>query len=388
MATSAVPERTKLFKQEPDGATYRIPSLVYIEAESIFLAFAERHRITKAMDAEYLVMRRGLYRNGYIEWEGIQPLHNAALQDCCTRNPCPVYEDSNQMLFLFFNSIPKGISESHQKCRGNAARLCYIYSKDSGITWSLPIDLTDVVTKAFPKLATFGVGPGHGIQMQSGKLVLPAYAYVAKCMCLCAFPCYVRAQSFYTYSEDWGKSWHSAQGIRKFETSECQLAEIISEDGKSVMYCNARTTGNKRVEALCQAVGSEFQSIQKSKKLTETSSGCQGSVISFLGKEKPGQDPKCWLLYSHPTKEDEEDLGVFLNMSPVQSKCWSKPWIIYKGRSGCSDLVHCKGPDTFAIVFECGTQMEYEEINFYLFTLQDILENIKKKRGFFARFRK
>nr|XP_033805242.1 sialidase-3-like [Geotrypetes seraphini] len=388
MATSAMPERTKIYRAEFDGITYRIPALVYIESEKIFLVFAERHRIVKDKDATDLVMKRGLYKNGYVEWEGMQPLHHVAMKDCRTKTPCPVYEESSQMLFLFFTCIPNRISESQQKCRGNSTQLYYVYSKDYGITWSLPIDLTNMITKAFPKLATFAVGPGHGIQIQSGKLILPAYAQVAKLMCLCIFPCYIQSTSFYVYSEDRGKTWHVSKGIQKFETSECQLAEIVSKSGENIIYCNARTTGKSRVEALCQVVGAEFHHVQRSKKLKETNTGCHGSVISFFGKEKSHQEPKCGLLYSHPTTKNQQDLGVWCNMSPERSKGWSRPHIIYQGPSGYSDLVHCKEADIFAIVFECGTQMEYEEIAFCFFTLKDVLENTKKKKGIFAKFRK
>ncbi|XP_030055860.1 sialidase-3 isoform X2 [Microcaecilia unicolor] len=385
VATSAVPERTKLFKLELDGITYRIPALVYIETEKTFVAFAERHRKVKDKDVTDLVMKRGFYRNGYVEWEGTQTLHHAAMKDCRTKNPCPVYEDSYKVLFLFFNCIPNKISENQQKCRGNSTQLCYVYSNDYGVTWSLPIDLTNMVSKAFPKLVTFSVGPGHGIQMQSGKLILPAYAHVAKYMCLCIFPCYAQSRSFYIFSEDCGKTWHVSKGIQKFETSECQVAEIVSKDGESMIYCNARSTGKSRIEALGQVVGAEFQYVEKSKKLKETNTGCHGSVISFLGKEKPNQDPKCWLLYSHPTTKDQQDLGVWFNISPERSKGWSTPHIIYQGPSGYSDLAHCKDPDIFAIIFECGSQTEYEEISFCLFTLKDVMENAKKKKGFFAR---
>ncbi|XP_069496248.1 sialidase-3-like [Ambystoma mexicanum] len=383
-----LPERTNLFKSEPGGITYRIPALLYVNNTSTFLAFAERRRSAEDMDAECLVMRRGLYKNGYIEWEGCQRLDHTTIQGFRTLNPCPVFEEINQVLFLFFNCIKEGVSEGRQRRCGNQTKLCYIESKDCGISWSPCKDLTEAVANTFPKLATFSVGPGHGIQMLSGALIVPAYAYVAKCLCLCVFPCYATARSFYLYSEDRGQTWRASEGIRKYETLECQVAEVVGEDDKSVLYCNARTTGSKRVEAMCFKVGGDFKSVEKSKKLNETRSGCGGSTISFLGLEKLGQDSLHWLLFSHPSKRGRHDLGIYLNTSPDQSKSWSKPWVIYKGPSASSDLAHCKGSDIFAILLECGEKTAYEGIDFCLFTLQDVLENIRKKKSFFAKFRK
>ncbi|KAM8977818.1 sialidase-3-like [Pelodytes ibericus] len=381
---SPLPERTPLFVHELGGPVYRIPSLIYITEEKTFLAFAERRKNDEDVSAEYLVMRRGIYKTGYVKWEGMLGLHEATLKLHRTTKPCAVYEETSKVVFLFFNCIPDGVTEAHMRVWGNSSKLCYITSNDCGKTWSTIKDITDV-TNTIRKMATFFLSPGHGIQTLAGKLVIPAYAHVAKFWFIRWW--FGKNQSFYLYSEDQGNRWAVSERIVKYEGGECELAEIC-EDGKNMLYCNARSTGNKRLEALSLSVGGEFKFVEKSRKLKEKSDGCQGSILSFLGEEHPGQDRRHWLMFSHPTKKERRDLGLFLNKSPLTSESWSKPWVIYEGLSGYSDLVDCQEANTFAVLFECGDKTQYEQIDFCLFTVEDVLENIKKKKSLFARFKK
>ncbi|KAM4794846.1 sialidase-3-like [Rhinophrynus dorsalis] len=382
---SPLPERTVLFKTESNGTVYRIPSLIYVKEENMFLAFAEKRRNEDNSSAEYLVMKRGVYKTGFVTWEGIQSLHEVTLKHYRTVNPCPVYDENSKVLFLFFNCIPDGVTEQKMKKWGNSTKLCYVTSQDCGKTWSSVTDITEV-TNSIRNMATFFLAPGHGIQTQSGKLIIPAYVYVAKFWCIRWWS--AKAQSFYFYSEDQGRRWHLSERIDKYECGECELAEITSEDGKQMIYCNSRSTCQKRIEALSLNVGGEFKFVEKSKKLKDTKDGCSGSILSFFGGEQPGQENCHWLLFSHPSKKDRRDLAVYLNKTPLTSESWSKPWVIYEGPSGYSDLADCRDSNTFAVLFESGEEKPFEEINFCLFTLEDVILNIKKKKSFFARFRK
>ncbi|KAM9319471.1 sialidase-3-like [Gastrophryne carolinensis] len=380
------PERTTLFKKDSNGSGYRIPSLIYIKEENTFLAFAEKRRGEDDASAEYLVMRRGIYKTGYVSWEGIQSLHDLCQKNHRMMNPCPIFEEATKVLFLFFNTIPIGKTEDEMKKWGNSSKLCYSTSSDCGKTWSPVTNITDVV-ESISNMATFFLSPGHGIQTESGKLVVPAYVYVAKFWCIQW--CCTKSQSFYLYSEDQGGRWKISERINKLECGECQFAEIISEDNQRMLYCNGRTPYKNRLEALMLNVGGEFKVANKSRKLKETSNGgCSGSVVSFPGIGQPGEKGSHWLLFSHPAKKERRDLGIYLNKSPLMSEAWSKPWVIHEGPAAYSDLANCHDANTFAILFECGTVSPYEEITFCLFTVEDVLENIKKKKSFFARFTK
>lgn len=63
----ADPPKTTLFRKEPSGINYRIPSLIYINDAQIFFAFAEKRTSAHDHDATLLFMRRGTRQNGSIQ---------------------------------------------------------------------------------------------------------------------------------------------------------------------------------------------------------------------------------------------------------------------------------------------------------------------------------
>ncbi|KAJ8402251.1 hypothetical protein AAFF_G00371160 [Aldrovandia affinis] len=391
------PKKTTVFKQTC-GVTYRIPALIYLREDQSYLAFAEKRSSPCDSDAKIIVMRKGTLLKGSIQWSPSRELLSACLPGHRTMNPCPVYERNSKTLFLFFICIQSKTSEHHQIMTGrNAARLCYVSSKDNGLTWSKVTDLTDgVIGKKVRKWATFAVGPGHGIQMENGRLVIPAYVYYIHCKCVCIpFPCTIQPHAFSFYSDDRGETWHVGQIIQR-KSCECEMAEIINRDGKSHLYCNARNTRGHRVEALSETNGNSFDKPRLAPKLVEQSrGGCQGSVIGFpvpeyISEDQDGVnkddanlpfslDTQTWLLFSHPTnKRNRSDLGVYLNRSPLHTLRWEHPWIIHSGPSGYSDLAYCE-QDHFACLMECGKQSELEEIAFVDFHLTDVIEAIDDK---------
>ncbi len=206
--------------------------------------------------------------------------------------------------FCSLSVFPLGSLNTNKYAQTRArGRLCYVTSKDAGKTWSHTVDLTaDVIGEQMKEWAPFAVGPGHGVQMKSGRLIIPAYAYrytgkpdCTSCCCL-SFCCFTPfALAF--YSDDQGITWKVGNQM-DVESCECQMAEIIDEEGKSSLYCNARTRLGYRTEALSYKLWRGFWHSLSPNKLIETGKGCQGSVLSFLEQSSP---PKTWLLYSHPS---------------------------------------------------------------------------------------
>ncbi|XP_072518486.1 sialidase-3.1 [Salminus brasiliensis] len=381
------PERTTLFQQEPSGATYRIPALIYISDGQTFLAFAEKRRTPRDCDAEILVMRRGTHQNGSLQWSPAQELTTASLPEHRTMNPCPVYEKESQTLYLFFICVLGTTTEQQQICSGkNKARLCYITSKDQGQNWSKTTDLTEsVIGDEIGNWATFAVGPGHGIQMRSGRLIIPAYVYYIHYRCFpFRFPLKVQSHALAFYSDDRGSTWQMGERV-DVNSCECEMAEIINAENKSYLYCNARSTQGHRIEALSKNSGDVFNQPHFAQKLVEPHRGCQGSVLSFapaqLAKEEEKNhttsDAKTWLIYSHPAnRSTRKALGVYLNKFPFSDSGWSQPWIIHHGPSGYSDLTQCGEPERFACLMECGERSELEGIAFLEFTLCDLINQI------------
>lgn len=341
----------------------------------------------------------------------MKPLMEATLPGHRTMNPCPVWERKNGLVYLFFICVRGHVTECQQIVSGrNAARLCFICSQDSGCSWSEVRDLTEeVIGPDVAHWATFAVGPGHGIQLQSGRLVIPAYTYYIPYRFFCfRFLYKAKPHSLMIYSDDLGATWHHGRLIKPTVTVECEVAEVTSRAGQPVLYCSARTPNRCRAEALSTDHGECFQSPALSQQLCEPPHGCQGSVVSFqpleilsgrqdpAGKDVPtvqqspllgsswrpergaGTLSESWLLYSHPTsKKRRVNLGIYLNQSPSEAACWSRPWILHCGPCGYSDLAALEKEGLFGCLFECGTKQECEQIAFRLFTDREILSHVR-----------
>uniref|UniRef100_A0A8D2L2P0 exo-alpha-sialidase n=1 Tax=Varanus komodoensis TaxID=61221 RepID=A0A8D2L2P0_VARKO len=399
MGSRHFPARTVLFERETSGVTYRVPALLHIPCVAKLLAFAEERLSVDDAHANLLVLRRG---DSGLQWETATLAHHRSM------NPCPIYDELTGMVFLFFIAVLGRTPETFQIITGqNAARLCYVSSSDQGLSWSHVTDLTQqVIGMSIKDWATFALGPGHGIQLKSGRLLLPAYAYYIDCKECFGKLCKTTPHAFTFFSDDHGQSWHFGESIPNLQTVECQMVSVDEEDGSNVLYCNARSPLGFRVQALSTDDGAVFHAGQLVQRLVEPPHGCHGSIIGFPS-DIYFQIPT-WVLYSHPTSSQSRiNLGVYLSTFPRDADSWTEPWVIYEGPSAYSDLAYIELPYSefsitgipaiaFACLYENGVRSPYEQISFSMFTLHEVLQNIplapssqgmkqtsydKKKRG-------
>ena len=135
---------------------YRIPALA-VTACGTVLAFCEARRTDGADDDEIdIMLRRSL--DGGQTWEPLQVVVSDGSRTC--GNPCPVVDGHTGTIFLPF-------------CK-DYQRVFLTRSDDDGQTWCEPEDISASVKG--PSWSYVGTGPGHGIQLTSGRLLIPAWA--------------------------------------------------------------------------------------------------------------------------------------------------------------------------------------------------------------------
>ncbi|XP_022622610.1 sialidase-4-like [Seriola dumerili] len=356
---------------------YRIPALFYERESETLLAFAELRKAAADSSAKALVMKTGKLKEESpdvktIEWSELKTVEEAQRDGHRTMNPCPVYEEKSKTIFLFFICVEGNVEEWWQiRNNTNKARLCYITSKDLGQSWSKATDLTDTLDE-IKNWATLAVGPGHGLQMKGGRLIVPVYGYAKN----------DAPYALALYSDDSGKNWQFGKMLQT-KSIECGMAEFFDEVDKSFIYCNARSHGGYRVEAVSELDGHEFAKLSGPATLVETGRGCQGSVVSFpaqsegpITESDQSQNKNKWLLFTHPSHKSRRiDLGVYLNKSPQDPNAWSKPWVINHGPSGYSDLAYIDD-GWFAFLVECGKKTELEQIASVVVSYKDIKHGI------------
>ncbi|KFV07074.1 Sialidase-4, partial [Tauraco erythrolophus] len=397
------PVRTVLFEKESNGVTYRVPALLYLPCVAKLLAFAEERLSADDAHANLLVLRRGTVYGSYVEggpptWEDMRVLETATLQHHRSMNPCPLYDEFTGTLFLFFITVLGRTPEAYQIVTGqNVTRLCCVTSADQGLSWSKAMDLTH--------WATFALGPGHGIQLRSGRLLVPAYSYHIDCKECFGQLCKTTPHSFAFYSDDHGRGWRFGEFIPNLQTGECQLVSVDEEDGSNVLYCNARSPLGFRGHALSTVVGFPAPFVYVPTAPQDPVMSLQGSARQLLPRMLPGfrylpaqqapgdelptvatsshhepaepkegfltaehlshassvtsvrRDPAVspsptaffqaptWVLYSHPTSSmSRVNMGVHLSTFPRDVESWTEPWVIYEGPSAYSDLAYMELP--------------------------------------------
>lgn len=87
----------------------------------------------------------------------------------------------------------------------NYARCFSLRSTGDGITWSKPVEITETFESFRAKVdwKVIATGPGHGIQIKSGRLVVPVWLAYGKA------GAHAPSAAGTIYSDDHGKTWQA-----------------------------------------------------------------------------------------------------------------------------------------------------------------------------------
>ena len=175
-------EQIDLFHSGTDDYhTYRIPSLL-VTKQGTVLAAGRRTQNSGADDGNIdIVLKRST--DGGRTWSDMQIIADDGVHTM--GNPCPVVDETSGTIWLSL-------------CRDNK-QVFFMKSMDDGRTWSEPVAAANDVM--IPAWEWIGTGPGHGIQLTTGRLVIPCWAGKGPSFCG-----NVQA-SLVIYSDDGGTSW-------------------------------------------------------------------------------------------------------------------------------------------------------------------------------------
>lgn len=222
---------------------------------------------------------------------------------------------------------------------GNATRVFITHSEDHGETWSAPRDLSPDCR--LPNWTWYGCGPGTGIQLKTGRLLIPCYR--------AENPPDVTRRSHVIFSDDHGKTW-KLSGDAGEGNGECQIAE--KRDGG--VYLTARTSGDgpeKRSIVTSQDGGLTWSEKLYDEQLYD--SHCEASVLVVPNEDS--EDP-LW-LYCHPAGPDRIDLTV--RISRDEGDSWKFHRLLRKGNSQYSSMAVL--PDgSIGCLYDCWENGNYQ----------------------------
>jgi sialidase-1 len=324
---------------------YRIPAIVKT-AQGTLLAFAEarRHRANGDSGDINLVLRRST--DGGKTWSIQQTVWDDGDNTC--GNPVPIAaSDGTVHLLMSWNYETDTWSDYVKGTAKDKRRVYYCFSKDDGVSWSKPVEITSDVEPS--EARWYGTGPNHGIQLKNGshkgRLISPDY-YAAS-----VGGKYLHFSQA-TYSDDGGKTWKRGNPTIA-GGGECCIEE--RPDGSLILL--SRSTDYHKW-AISQDGGVNWTDLKENYSLADQD--CQGSILAM--------GSTLYMSYAaHPT----DRLNMTIKKSTDGGQSWSAGYLVYDGKSGYSDLV--KISDTEIGIFsEIGVNRYTDGLSFKIVETKDI----------------
>lgn len=312
-------EETNVFVGGNGGyICYRVPALA-VSTKGTILAFCEARKQTGSdWDAIDIALRRS-FDNGKT-WQKMQVTVGG--RDETFDQPTPVVDRDTGTIWLPF-------------CNKNQ-QMFISKSTDDGATWSKPEEITHEVTD--PAWHYFGAGPGHGIQLRSGRLLVPAWADAARYVPDMAPgkgrptarndwqapPEFDKNQfSYCFYSDDHGGTWKHGKALDSNASDECEVVEAA--DGRVYMNMRSRQEKHHRAYAWSEDGGASWSKVRYDDTLPEPS--CEGSVIRFTNQARSGKNRI--LLCNPASSTDRSKLTV--RISYDEGQAWPVSKVLHAG---------------------------------------------------------
>jgi len=376
--------------EEENMSGYRIPGIV-VSAKGTALAFAEARPEFSDEDPKSIVLKRSEDRgqtwlnNIYIEkcdgsyWsqypDQIDTRDVTDKKEVWT-NIAPLVDAETGRIFFFYSLSEGKVGKQNLQ---RYTRVFYKYSNDDGLTWSGRNEITEVLNSkkdgspnkdesgnwitdvnGFPcdyvGRAFHMPGPGHGLQLSGGRLLLQIWNRTALGVIgKGTIPVSKRTYGICTvYSDDHGETWNygSAFGHEGQNMNESRMVELENGD----IYLNARYVNNAteeknnyRYTAISLDKGIHWTDIKMDENFP-LSNPCDAGLISF---KKYGENRNLILYSKNESKEGRKNL--ILRMSNDEGISWHVSKIIDEGPAGYSDLAVL--PDkTLLLVYETGVK--------------------------------
>lgn len=319
--------------------TYRIPAAI-LTTKGTVLAFCEGRRAGRGDAGNIdLLLKRSV--DGGKTWGQTQVVWDDAGNTC--GNPCPVVDAKTGTIWLLLTHNLGQDSEAMilDKSAKGTRTVWVAHSTDDGETWAAPREITADVKK--PEWTWYATGPGIGIQLKGGRLVIPCDNYVAGSKA---------RQSHVIYSDDAGQTWKLG-GVVGPHCNESQIVEL--SDGRLALNIRSYRGSNRRLIASSTDGGETFGDLVEDAELIEPV--CQASVLRVPGEEAV-------LAFANPASTRRENMAVKLSLD--DGKTWPHAKVLHAGPAAYSCLTPLPS-GTLGCLYECGERSAYERIVFARF---------------------
>jgi len=322
-----------VYEAGTDGyISIRIPVLL-LAGNGDLLAFAEGRAARSDTGRIDLILRRST--DGGKTWSATSVV--VSDNENTNGNPCPILDpDTGDICLVYTTNL--GSDRESEILVGNAAprRVHRCYSRDNGLTWTAPEDISAQARK--DNWTWYATGPCHGICISAGRYIVPCnHGEIENGENL-------GTRSHLIFSDDKGESWQIG-AMSDLGTNEATVAETPQG-----LYVNMRNTfpHKKRAYTISQDGGITFGACQTAKQLNDPY--CQGSVYGYEG----GLffcNANAKLIRKNLTLRHSADGGI----------TWNRGLVIARKAGAYSDIAMSKSGTVF-VLYEGAREKLYDTI--------------------------
>jgi len=320
-------EFTVLYAQGDAGYdTFKIPTMI-VAPDGTILAFAEaRTDSQEDWSKTDVVVRRSADQGE--TWGPLEVLFEDGQN--VVGNACPVVDESTGFIHLLFTKNNDTAFKTH--------------SKDNGLTWAEPVEITSDVK--LPGWTWYAFGPSHGIQLTDGTLMIPTDHVVKRKM-----------MAHVVFSKDGGETWELGGDIPGGE--EATMVQL--DDGS--LYINVRpVSAGHRVVARSYDNGLTW--VEWGHDMALPDPMVQGSLIKV---PRPGRESV--YLFTNPADRLHREM-MTVRLSEDGCRTWTASKVLYEGLASYSALTLIDADtELIGAFFECGANFYSEEMVFTSFPL-------------------
>lgn len=336
-------DRSLVFRAGDGGYQhYRIPALAVTKAGTL-LALCEA-RSGGDWSAIDIVLRRSTDRGA--TWSDVAKL--ADVPGPHAKNPALKSSKSVKPGEVTYNN-PLVIADP--KTGAVHLLFCYEYARcfhrrsdDDGATFSPAVEITSAFASFRDDYSwkVLAVGPGHGIQLTSGRLIVPVWLSSAA-SANAHHPSVIAT----IHSDDQGANWQRGAivaGEREplVDPSESEAVELA--DGRVLLNIRSEATPNRRAVAISPDGISAWSVPRFDEALVEPI--CMASICRL--SQTPGSD-RNRLLFSNPANlgkakgealpgKSRDRRNLTIRLSYDEARTWPAARVVEAGASGYSDL--------------------------------------------------
>lgn len=333
-------ERTLWDSAEGPLVNYHVHALAVLPDDTILAVTEGRHEVCDAGPRDLLLRRS---TDGGETWEASRPLVTSVGGESWG-SPALVVDRETCEVFLFFMlslRLPQNTS-----CSGDSGDLYVISSRDSGRTWGEVRNLAGLFD-GFPyDWALHGPGPGHGLQLKSGRLLL-------NCSHRGVIVGNTVAERYYgvapIYSDDHGATWKATGEVPvqvKYPMNEARMVQ--RSDGTVLVNGRAAAGGE----------GQRIVSVSPDDGLTWSQPAFDGGTGSFNAVDAgllrytggPGSRDTDRMLFSRPDSPVRYNMTVSVSYDEGTSYRYRR--VINERRSFYSDLARLSD-GTIVLLYGC-----------------------------------